>query len=114
MSRIHCRLPNASTKINGVAFEPHPNGGMISEEIDQERAEHFASIKGYKIVGEKKGGRPRKDAGQQDGDQTNDQTGDGQDDKEKTSTPAPGADGTTNQSTDSGASDGQPGAQSNQ
>lgn len=114
MPRIHCKLPNASTSINGVAFEPHPQGGMISEEIDEERAAHFASIKGYKIAGEpKKGGRPRRDAGQQDGDKTNDRTGDGQDGDEKTSTLVPPADDKTNTSTDAGAAGEQTGDQAN-
>lgn len=115
MPRIHCKLPNASTNINGVAFEPHPQGGMISEEIDDERAAHFASIKGYKVVREiNKGGRPRKDAGKQDDDKTDDQTGDGQGDGEKTPAPDAQTGDQTNTSTDTGASGEQSGAQSNQ
>jgi len=46
MARVLCTLHNASNSINGVAFEPHPKG-VVSEEIDQDTADHFLSINGY-------------------------------------------------------------------
>lgn len=50
MPKVHCSLPNASDNINGVKFEP-AEGGVVSEEVDQETAEAFAAIDGYSIVG---------------------------------------------------------------
>jgi len=46
MPKVICTLPNASTSINGVAFGPHELG-VISEEIEQDRAETFLRIDGY-------------------------------------------------------------------
>ncbi len=46
MAKVICTLPNASTKINGVAFVEHKLG-MISEEVSDEVAAGFASIQGY-------------------------------------------------------------------
>jgi hypothetical protein len=48
MPKVLCTLPNASTKINGVAFVTHKLG-MISEEIDDAVAKQFAAIRGYEI-----------------------------------------------------------------
>jgi hypothetical protein len=48
MSKVLCKLPNASTKINGFAFVTHKHG-MISEELDDEVALEFAAIPGYEI-----------------------------------------------------------------
>lgn len=56
MPRVICKLHNASELINGVVFEPHPDGGMISEEIDEATAKHFVSISGYELVAEE--GKP--------------------------------------------------------
>lgn len=58
MPRVICTLPNASTLISGVKFEPHAGGGMISENISDEKAKRFASIPGYEIA--KKGGKNSK------------------------------------------------------
>ncbi|HEX7642009.1 MAG TPA: hypothetical protein VF472_07320 [Burkholderiaceae bacterium] len=46
MPRVICTLPNASASINGVAFEPHELG-VLSEEIEQDRADAFLRIDGY-------------------------------------------------------------------
>lgn len=52
MAQVICTLPNASNLINGVKFIEH-EAGVISEEISDEAAAVFASIKGYIIAGEK-------------------------------------------------------------
>ena len=54
MAKVRCDLPNASTLISGVAFVPVEDG-MISEDLDDDMAERFASIKGFHLVAEKKG-----------------------------------------------------------
>lgn len=46
MAKVICSLPNASELINGVKFFEH-EAGVISEEISDEVAAAFASIKGY-------------------------------------------------------------------
>ena len=46
MPKVICTLPNASTSINGVAFDPHELG-MVSEEIERDRADAFLRIDGY-------------------------------------------------------------------
>lgn len=48
MAKVLCKLPNASTNINGVRFVTHRDG-MISEEIDDAVALAFAEIPGYFI-----------------------------------------------------------------
>lgn len=53
MAKVICKLANASEEINGVAFAPHPDGGMVSEDIPDDAAAVFASIEGYKLVGAK-------------------------------------------------------------
>lgn len=53
MARVICTLPNASTKINGVAFA-EDRGQMVSEEISDDKAAAFVAIPGYKLVGDKK------------------------------------------------------------
>ena len=53
MPKVLCTLPNASDNINGIKFSP-TEGGMLSDEIDQETADNFASIDGYEIVGQPK------------------------------------------------------------
>lgn len=49
MPLILCKLPNASTKINGVEFKP-TEAGMLSVDVSAEVAEAFAKIPGYEIV----------------------------------------------------------------
>lgn len=53
MSRIICTLPNASDFINGVVFMAHKMG-VISEEIDQETADHFLLVPGFREYDEVK------------------------------------------------------------
>jgi hypothetical protein len=53
MPKIICKLPNASELINGVKFVSHKLG-MISEEVEESIAAHFASIQGY-VLADKKG-----------------------------------------------------------
>jgi hypothetical protein len=48
--KIICKLPNAAEVINGIKFATHKLG-MISEEIEEEVAEHFLKIPGYVRVG---------------------------------------------------------------
>ena len=50
MAKVICSLPNASTEINGVAFES-TDGGMLSVEVTDEVAEAFVAIPGYALVG---------------------------------------------------------------
>jgi len=50
MAKVICALPNASDLINGIKFVEHKLG-MISEEIEDEVAEVFLSIKGYVLAG---------------------------------------------------------------
>lgn len=52
MPRVICDLPNASDLINGVKFELLEDGRRISEEIDEDTAENFASIPGYAFADE--------------------------------------------------------------
>jgi hypothetical protein len=44
--KILCKLPNASTFINGVEFFPH-RLGVISGELEEEVATAFLKIEGY-------------------------------------------------------------------
>lgn len=51
--KILCTLPNASEEISGIAFEKHPNGGMVSvDPVPEDVAEVLLSIDGYKAVEE--------------------------------------------------------------
>lgn len=50
MARVICTLPNASDEISGVKFFPHPNGGVISEDISDDVAASFSSIGGYTMA----------------------------------------------------------------
>ncbi|MEX3764471.1 hypothetical protein [Paraburkholderia phenoliruptrix] len=50
MAKVICTLPNASELISGVKFVTHKLG-MISEEIEDDVAEIFLSIKGYVLHG---------------------------------------------------------------
>lgn len=48
---VHCDLPNASNLINGIEFAPHENGGVRTvAPVDADVAEHFKSIRGYKLL----------------------------------------------------------------
>lgn len=51
--RITCNLPNASEKINGVAFKKRGDV-MVSEDIDQDVADGFLSIPGYAALSDQK------------------------------------------------------------
>lgn len=48
MAKVLCKLPNASTNINGVRFVTHRDG-MISEEVDDAVALALSEINGYEI-----------------------------------------------------------------
>ena len=54
MPQVLCKIPGAAASIGGlqglVKFEP-ADGGMLSAEISQEEADHFASIPGFELVG---------------------------------------------------------------
>ncbi|SAK98725.1 hypothetical protein AWB80_07576 [Caballeronia pedi] len=50
MAKVICSLPNASELISGVKFVTHKLG-MISEEIEDDVAAMFTSIKGYVLHG---------------------------------------------------------------
>ncbi|WP_443698751.1 hypothetical protein, partial [Pseudomonas sp.] len=48
--RVICILPNASLEISGVKFERLEDGRLVSEEVEEQTAEMFASISGYSIA----------------------------------------------------------------
>lgn len=48
MPKVLCKLPNATSPINGYRFVTHRDG-MVSEELDETAAKRFASIPGYEI-----------------------------------------------------------------
>lgn len=51
MAKVICKLPNASSNISGIEFTALPgDGGMISEEISDERALDLSSINGYELA----------------------------------------------------------------
>ena len=52
MSKIICKLPNASLEINGIAFEPHRFGVISKEPLDAEQVAFFTSIQGYEVAEE--------------------------------------------------------------
>lgn len=52
MAKVICTLPNASEEISGVKFN-QVDGGMLSEDVADDVAARFASIKGYALVVEK-------------------------------------------------------------
>lgn len=49
MAKVKCNLPNASGLISGVKFVSHAAGGMVSEELTDERAAEFCEIPGYEL-----------------------------------------------------------------
>lgn len=50
MNKIKCTLPNASTMISGIQFEPI-GGAMVSVgALTPAQIERFSSIKGYEII----------------------------------------------------------------
>lgn len=60
MPKIKCDLPNATSPINGLEFEPHEKGGLVSvEEMSDERAAYFTSIPGYSIADDSEPRRQR-------------------------------------------------------
>lgn len=61
MARVICNLPFAAEVISGVKFL-EDRGERISEEIGDEAAKLFASIPGFRLAGEKKGGAKSPDA----------------------------------------------------
>lgn len=68
MAKVLCTIENASERISDVRFVKHKDG-MISEEIDDEKAKFFLSCTGFHPVGEageqsrRKRGRPPKGTG---------------------------------------------------
>ena len=48
--KVVCTLKNASLEISGVKFEVLEDGRLVSEDVDDETAELFASVPGYSIV----------------------------------------------------------------
>jgi hypothetical protein len=48
MPRVLCTLPNASTCINGVDFEPHDHG-VLSVDLSDDQAQTFVAIPGYEL-----------------------------------------------------------------
>ncbi|HDR9163617.1 TPA: hypothetical protein QDB28_004021 [Burkholderia vietnamiensis] len=48
--KVLCTLPNASTLINGVKFEPVEGGVQSVDELTQAHIDHFSSITGYSII----------------------------------------------------------------
>jgi hypothetical protein len=48
--KVICTLPNASTNINGVAFERVGEHVHSVDELTQEHLDHFASIDGFEVV----------------------------------------------------------------
>lgn len=51
MPKVICLLENASDEINGVKFAPFDGEGILSEDISDEVAAVFLSIKGYVAEG---------------------------------------------------------------
>lgn len=47
--RVLCTLPNASTQIGGIKFEP-TEGGMLSEPLDEAQAKRLCGIPGYSLA----------------------------------------------------------------
>jgi uncharacterized protein YgbK (DUF1537 family) len=50
MPKIVCKLPNASTNINGVAFERVGEHVHSVDELTQEQLEYFASVTGFEVL----------------------------------------------------------------
>lgn len=50
--RVRCTLPNATSPINGVAFETAQDGSLVSAPIDTDTTKHFLSIPGYVAIPE--------------------------------------------------------------
>lgn len=51
MPKILCTLPNASSLINGIRFEPAEHGMQSVEDLPDEVAAGFSAIPGYQVVG---------------------------------------------------------------
>lgn len=56
MARVVCTRENAAEEISGVKFEAI-EGGMLSEEIDQETVDMFLEVGGYHVYGGEDGGK---------------------------------------------------------
>lgn len=51
MPFIRCTRKNASHEISGVAFQDHPEGGVVSvADLDEAQAARFLSIPGYAVA----------------------------------------------------------------
>lgn len=50
MPRVLCDLENASHEISGVKFYPLEEGGLISDDLPQEKLEYFIGIPGYSVA----------------------------------------------------------------
>lgn len=48
--KIRCLLRNASTEINGVAFEKQGNVMVSVDDVPEDKAEVFLSIRGYDAI----------------------------------------------------------------
>lgn len=48
--KVICKLPNASTKINGVQFERVGEHVHSVDELTQEQLDHFSLIPGFEVV----------------------------------------------------------------
>lgn len=48
--KLICTLPNASTLISGIAFEPHKRGMISVDVVPEDVAKRFADIDGYVTV----------------------------------------------------------------
>lgn len=60
MARVVCTRPNAAEEISGVKFE-QIEGGMLSEEIDQETVDMFLEVGGYHVYGAEDSDKPEGD-----------------------------------------------------
>lgn len=54
IKKLLCTLPNASSNINGIEFEPYELGGMVSvdpvDKLNQLAVNRFLKVGGYKII----------------------------------------------------------------
>ncbi|MCW5602602.1 hypothetical protein [Nitrosomonas sp.] len=54
IKKLLCTLPNASSNINGIEFEPYELGGMVSvysvDKLDQSAVNRFLKVGGYKLI----------------------------------------------------------------
>ncbi len=52
MSKQHvlCTIPTATSPINGIEFEEHPEGLISADPLDEDDVAYFVSIPGYSAV----------------------------------------------------------------